>query len=837
MMLVLGVVTLLAGSLSSAHAERRVALVIGNSSYRSMTALKNPRNDATDVATSLRDLGFEVMLRTDMERGAVRATLKDFSRMVSGADTALFYFAGHALEFRGQYFLAPIDVALEDGDALKYDMLSAEDVRELLDKATGMRLMIFDACRNDPLDPAGAFSPEAARTVRQDTLLRALDGAKGGQGMVVAYATAPLDVAEDGKARNSPFTRALLKWLMEPDLDVRPLFQHVSRDVHEQTRGRQVPEISLALSGPYILNQTESHNTVWLRIRQSSDPIDFRDFLARFPYSEHAPNATRRLAVLERAQRLAEQRRAEEERLRREEAERRASAERAEQVRQAEERRRTVCGEERDRINALRTLGPRDALERLKAASTCLEESGPLVDAALNELSEREAREQHAQAEAAACRQEGARVPQLAAAGRKDELAALDAGTRCMETHRLAREAIADIERRDEEERSRQRTTAARRAEAERQAQELLRRQEMCAEEARSIRDTASGDGARARLDALSGRLGCNENSGLLETNLRAATTREANMKEAAEREAVAKETSARETAEKDAAATAAAAKATAAKEAAAREAAVQATARATCTAEVAAFTALDPVDPAPLAAFARTARCPDVATAALAQMQHIVAERDRLEQSCAHDRIEFEHLRQMGSEGRLRLEQLGAATACEGLKPLVLAALGTSSLPNEPSPPAVNAPEQLRRASKALRHMGCFDGNADDGSLDSVRQAVRKYYTVRAMDPPPRDVDDAVVKQLEGEGRRRVCPLECPEGERVKGDRCVPSTASQPHQRERDAVKPAPQKPAPRPAQKPAASPKPAAAPPRPSPPVAAAPAPKRQPSIILGN
>lgn len=957
----LGALVLLAGSLSSAQAERRVALVIGNSSYRSMTALQNPRNDAADVATTLRDLGFEVMLRPDVERSAIGTVLKDFSRMVVGADVALFYYAGHALEFRGQYFLVPIDAALEDGDALKYDMISAEDVRELLGRASGVRLMIFDACRNDPLDAAGTFSPEAARAVRRDALTRALEGASGAQGMVVAYATAPFDVAEDGKARNSPFTRSLLKWMREAELEVRPMFQRISRDVYDQTRGRQVPEISVALNSPLVLNRTESHNSAWLRIRQSSDPLDFRDFLARFPYSEHAPRAARRLDVLERAQRLAEQRqreeeaqrKAEEERLRREEAERRAAAERAEQLRQAAERRRAACADERGQIDALRAAGRRSDLERLKAVSACPEESGPRVDAVLAELAE------------AACRQEAERVDQLAAAGRKDDLLALDTASRCAETRRLARQAVAAIERREEEERARQRAAAARREEAERQAAEQRRRDALCADEARRIRDAAGGEAARAGLDALRARLQCDENAGLLEAARAAASAREAAMKDAAAREAVARDIAAKEAAAKDAAAKEAAAKEVAAKDAAAKDAAAkasaareatakeatakesavreaaakeaaakesaakeaaakeaaakeatakeaaakasaareaaakeavareaaaremaareaaakesaakeaaakesaakesaakdaaareaQAAARAACAAEASAFSVLDASDPLPLAAFARTARCPDVAAAARAQLQRLETERDKVEQACARDRGEFERLRQLGAEGRDRLERLGAATACEGLRPLVVAALGPGGVPGgEAAAPAVNAPVLIRRASRALRQIGCFDGGADDESLESVHAALKRYNTVRAVEPAALDVDEAVVKRLEGEGRQRVCPLECPAGEEARGERCVPGAAARP--REREGAKPAPQaapkpaapKPAapklaaPKPAPKPAAeaAPKPAAAP-RPTPPVASAPPPaRRQPSIILGN
>ncbi|MFS8036538.1 caspase family protein [Xanthobacter sp. AM11] len=875
MITLLGALALLAGSLASAQAERRVALVIGNSSYRYMTALKNPRNDANDVATALRDLGFEVIPRNDVTRADISNVLKDFSRLAAGADTALFYYAGHALEFRGRYFLVPTDAELEAGDLLQYDTLSAEDVREVLAKATGVRLMIFDACRNDPLGGPGSLSPEAARGVREEALSRFIAGASQGQGMVMAYATAPFSEAEDGATRNSPFTHALLKWLREAEMEVRPLFQRVSRDVFDQTGGRQVPEISLALNSPFVLNRTESHHSAWLRIRMSSDPLDFRDFLARFPHSEHAARAARRLEVLERAQRLAEQRqreeearrRAEEERRRREEAEQRAAAARAEQARLAEERRRTRCAEEAVRIEGLHAAGLRVDLDRLKAGLACPEESGPRLEAALTDLAEQEARAQRARAEAL-CRQEAERVERYAQADRKDDLVALEAATRCAETRSLARRAIAVIERHEEEERSRQRAAAARREEAERQAEERRRREAACAEEARRIRDAAGGPDARAGLEAIRGRVQCEENVAALEAGLsvalaKEAAAREAAASEAAAREAAAKDVAARQAALREAAVREAAAREVAAKEAAAKEAAAressakeaaarevasreaalkeqQAAARAACSAEAAAYAALDAADPVALTAFVRTARCPDVAAAARAQIQRLAADRDRIEQACARDRGEFERLRQLGVEGRDRLEHLATATTCEGLKPLVVAALGPGAMSGLSPAPAVNAPEHVRRAARALRQIGCFDGADDDGSLDSVRAALRKYYGVRDVKPASLDVDEAVAKRLEAEGRRRVCPLECPKGQEAQGERCVPVVASRPPEAERPASKPA-AKPAPKPAAKPAAKPAPAAAKPapapKPSPPVAAAPPARRAPTIILGN
>ena len=137
---------------SAASAERRVALVIGNSQYKnSNLVLFNPKNDAEDVAASLRSLGFEVILRIDADRRDFDLAMTQFARAATYADTALFYYAGHALQHQGQNYLMPTDAELEDEVSLRYEMVSLDDVRAGLERAGGVKIMILDACRNNPL--------------------------------------------------------------------------------------------------------------------------------------------------------------------------------------------------------------------------------------------------------------------------------------------------------------------------------------------------------------------------------------------------------------------------------------------------------------------------------------------------------------------------------------------------------------------------------------------------------------------------------------------------------------------------------------------------------------
>src|SRR5712671_631706 len=134
-------------SASAAWAERRVALVIGNSQYKnSSLALFNPKNDAEDVAASLRTLGFEVILKIDADRRDFDLAMTQFARMATYADTALFYYAGHALQHQGQNYLMPTDAQLQDEISLRYEMVSLDDVRAGLERAGGVKIMILDAC-------------------------------------------------------------------------------------------------------------------------------------------------------------------------------------------------------------------------------------------------------------------------------------------------------------------------------------------------------------------------------------------------------------------------------------------------------------------------------------------------------------------------------------------------------------------------------------------------------------------------------------------------------------------------------------------------------------------
>lgn len=257
---------------SDAWAERRVALVVGNSRYKGASLL-NPRNDAQDVADGLKALGFEVQsLVIDAGKREMEIALQRFAQKATVADTALFFYAGHAMQYQGRNYLMPIDAEVEDEFSVRYQMIDLEEVRAALERANGVKIMILDACRNNPLAARLQASNRSAATTRG---LARIDKT---QGMVIAYATAPDDVADDGKGRNSPFTAALLKWLKEP-LEIGTMLRRVASDVNDQTNGRQRPETSISLLSDFYLNQNDVADiAAWGNVNKE-DVASLRDFV------------------------------------------------------------------------------------------------------------------------------------------------------------------------------------------------------------------------------------------------------------------------------------------------------------------------------------------------------------------------------------------------------------------------------------------------------------------------------------------------------------------------------------------------------------------------------
>src|ERR1700712_1032918 len=230
----------------SAFAENRVALVIGQSAYRSVPALPNPANDAKAVTQLLTDSGFEVSTASDLSQGQLREQVSAFAGKVAakGADTvALVFYAGHGMQIDGENYLVPIDVDPKREADIPLQAVRLNDVLNTLTSVpTRMRIVLLDACRNNPF-------PELNKTAGQG--LAIVDAKIGAPGTFLSYSTSPGAEAEDGNGADSPYTTALLAAAKEPGLSIEDAFKRVRVAVNKTTEGRQTPWESSSLTDEF----------------------------------------------------------------------------------------------------------------------------------------------------------------------------------------------------------------------------------------------------------------------------------------------------------------------------------------------------------------------------------------------------------------------------------------------------------------------------------------------------------------------------------------------------------------------------------------------------------
>ncbi len=233
---------------TQAVAERRVALLIGNSDYASVTPLQNPRNDASVLAQQLNAIGFDkVTLRLDLNATQMRQALGKFARQAAGADIAVIYFAGHGIEVGGTNYVIPTDAKLSHVDDVEFEALQLSKLMRSVDRATKLKLVILDACRNNPFQQA-MQGTGGNRSVGRG-LVRV---SPPGSDTLVAYAAKEGTLAADGDGRHSPYAAALIKHIASPGLDVRLLFGRVRDDVLASTGRRQEPFTYGSLGGNAI---------------------------------------------------------------------------------------------------------------------------------------------------------------------------------------------------------------------------------------------------------------------------------------------------------------------------------------------------------------------------------------------------------------------------------------------------------------------------------------------------------------------------------------------------------------------------------------------------------
>ncbi len=294
-----------ASCLHAMAASDRVALLIGNNTYGSVP-LRNAANDAKDLGDALKDLGFQVIVRQNASRKDMIDAIREFGNAIDGANTALFFYAGHAMQFKDRNYLIPIDAAMGSEEDVTFFSVELGQIFDRMDRArTRFNFIILDACRDNPF--AGSFKVTSAGLAQMSAP----------SGTMIAYATAPGSVAADGYGRNGIYTKHILQNIKVPDLPAEIMFKRVREGVEQETRRLQTPWDSSSLKGDFTFNASSSapgktlaaagpsadvtlqmEREFWVSVRESNRPEDIRAYLDKYPNGNFAALAKNRLDAL-----------------------------------------------------------------------------------------------------------------------------------------------------------------------------------------------------------------------------------------------------------------------------------------------------------------------------------------------------------------------------------------------------------------------------------------------------------------------------------------------------------------------------------------------------------
>lgn len=230
--------------------EKRIALVIGNASYKS-APLDNPLNDATDIANELKRRGFKVITRNNANLRSLQQAVRDFSDEFKKSDIGLIYYSGHGVETKGQNYLIPVDADIKKEYELSAQAYPASQLTEMMEEVQSsddkkrVAILILDACRDNPLTRSWRSSG------------RGLARMDAPAGTFISFSTSPGSVASDGRGRNSPFTKHLLQAMRKPNVPIELMFKEVRVGVMGETKGEQIPWDSSSLTGDFYFSRSE----------------------------------------------------------------------------------------------------------------------------------------------------------------------------------------------------------------------------------------------------------------------------------------------------------------------------------------------------------------------------------------------------------------------------------------------------------------------------------------------------------------------------------------------------------------------------------------------------
>ena len=304
----------LACAIPVAAAAERVALLVGNNNY-STTPLRNAVNDAKDLGDALKELGFTVIVKENASRREMIEAIREFDKALEGASVALFFYAGHAMQFKDRNYLVPIDAAMGSEEDVTFFSVEVAQIFDRMDRArTRFNFIILDACRDNPF--AASFKVSSTGLAQMSSP----------SGTLIAYATSPGSVAADGFGRNGIYTKHILQNIRVPDLPVEIMFKRVREGVERETRKLQTPWDSSSLKGDFAFNTSaratagpagsaaggpsaditlQIEREFWISVRDSNRPEDIRAYLDKYPNGNFAALARNRLDGLVRPGRSA----------------------------------------------------------------------------------------------------------------------------------------------------------------------------------------------------------------------------------------------------------------------------------------------------------------------------------------------------------------------------------------------------------------------------------------------------------------------------------------------------------------------------------------------------
>lgn len=323
---------------SSADAAKRVALVLGNGDYRHTVKLPNTRNDANVIANMLRAEGFQVISGTDLNRQSMGDKLADFAAAATDAEVALFFYAGHAIQVNGRNLMIPIDADIKSEIHAKTQTVDLDDVLSLSMNSAKAKIVLLDACRDNPFEEAIRRSLGPTRSL---SVPKGLAEMKPAEGALIAFATSPGQTALDGKGgANSPFTTALVRHLPTPGAEINTSLTKVRAQVYEDTGRQQLPWTNTSMTGLiYLSNKSspggevtaslspsapvterpsasvaaapssgdrEGERMIWRSAEELKTESGYQLYIDRYPAGEFADMARLKLAALSSRRGLAE---------------------------------------------------------------------------------------------------------------------------------------------------------------------------------------------------------------------------------------------------------------------------------------------------------------------------------------------------------------------------------------------------------------------------------------------------------------------------------------------------------------------------------------------------